>query len=236
MKTKLSVIVIISFLIPISTFGQRMGFDKINGSKLTPWLSKQAIEYQNVYHFGDSEMESSLIILISSDKAYAQIKSGIMSEDGSSFVWQYRTLTNVKIEGNRFISDLSKGEFVIYDNGKEKIKGLKILTPWSGITEKGEYEFGPKSYPVKDYYSGKYPNASLKLLKPEDLKNLSKPDLKIMRNEIFARYGFVFKSGGEMDTYFKKQDWYSPQHTNVDSFFTDLEKENIKLLQQWENK
>jgi hypothetical protein len=56
-----------------------------------------------------------------------------------------------------------------------------------------------------------------------------------MRNEIFARYGYKFKSGGEMDKYFKSQDWYSGQHDNVNDFLTELEKENIKLIRQIEN-
>jgi hypothetical protein len=38
-----------------------------------------------------------------------------------------------------------------------------------------------------------------------------------------------------MDKYFKHQDWYSGQHDNVDKFLTDLEKENINLIQQFEN-
>lgn len=29
-------------------------------------------------------------------------------------------------------------------------------------------------------------------------------------------------------------DWYIAQHNNVDKFLTDLEKENIKLIQQIE--
>ena len=57
-----------------------------------------------------------------------------------------------------------------------------------------------------------------------------------MRNEIFARYGYIFNSGGEMEAYFKKQDWYSAHHSDVNNFLTELEKENIKQIKSIENK
>ena len=37
-----------------------------------------------------------------------------------------------------------------------------------------------------------------------------------------------------MDIHFRKQDWYIAQHENVTGFLTDLEKENVKLIQQIE--
>ena len=55
-----------------------------------------------------------------------------------------------------------------------------------------------------------------------------------MRNEIFARYGYIFKEGGEMEKYFKSQDWYTPEHKNVNDFLTEIEKENLKLIREVE--
>lgn len=55
-----------------------------------------------------------------------------------------------------------------------------------------------------------------------------------MRNEIFARYGYKFKTGGKMDSYFQQQDWYKKQHDNVNDFLTGIEQQNIKLIQQIE--
>lgn len=235
MRIKRKIIGLICILIPTIGFGQRIGFQEIDNSKVTAWLPKLTIEYQYIYHFGDSEMESDFILLFGIDKYYAQIKSGKWSDDGKAWIWHYENLTNVKIEGNKFYSDKTNGEFVIYDNGQEKIKGLKVYNSWSGLTESGEYEIGTKSYSVTDYFSGKFSQASLRQLSAHELRKMPKSDLKLMRNEIFARYGFIFKSGGEMDLYFKKQDWYIAQHENVDKFLTDLEKENIKLIQQIEN-
>ncbi len=59
--------------------------------------------------------------------------------------------------------------------------------------------------------------------------HLSIEDLDIMRNEIFAEYGYKFKSE-KWQKYFAGKVWYFPKHDNVDKFLTDLEKENIKTI------
>jgi hypothetical protein len=64
---------------------------------------------------------------------------------------------------------------------------------------------------------------------------MSKIELKIIRNEIFARYGMIFKKGSEMDLYFKKQDWYQPQYKSVDQFLTQLEKDNLTIIKKAES-
>ena len=229
-------LILIVLLIHFFSFGQRIGFEQIDDSKVSDWVPKFVIEYGYVYHFGDSEMESDFVLIATLDNWFAQIKSGSFSEDGKAWIWNYENLTNVRIVGNKFYSDKTNGEFVLYDNGNEKIKGLKIYNSWSGLTENGEYEIGTKSYSIVDYFAGKYPQTSMRQLSKEELSKMSKLELKIMRNEIFARYGYIFKVGGEMEKYFKSQDWYKGQHVHVNKFLTDLEKENLKLIQLTENK
>ena len=82
---------------------------------------------------------------------------------------------------------------------------------------------------------GKYPQASQRHLDADDMMMFSKEDLSLMRNEIFARHGYIFKSGGEMYTYFKKQKWYTGTKTNVDHLLTKIEKYNIDLITTAEN-
>ncbi|WP_340077386.1 YARHG domain-containing protein [Leptobacterium sp. I13] len=230
-KTQQVVISLIFILTSKLVLGQLMGFERINDSDVSPWIPKFTIEYQYVYHFGDSEAESDLILLFSNDKIYGQIKYGAWSDDGNSWVWTYENLTNVKVEGNKFYSDQTDGEFVIYDSGVEKINGLKIYDPWIEIGVNSAYEVGVKSYSIENYYNGLFTKASKRLLSKEELRTMTKSELKFMRNEIFARYGYIFNPGGEMDTYFNSQNWYSGQHYNVDNFLTDLERENIELIQ-----
>jgi len=120
---------------------------------------------------------------------------------------------------------------VYYNDNGETRQCLKIYDSWSGVTQKkGEYELGYKTGEIEAMYAGKYTFASTQELSPERLKNMPAYELKVMRNEIFARYGYKFRLGGEMDSYFKEQDWYKPQHSNVNDFLSELEKQNYHLL------
>jgi hypothetical protein len=238
MRTKpggYSFILLMTF-ISTQVSGQWIASEEIDKTKVHKWSPKLTIEYQGVYHFGDSESESDLVLIFYQDKIIGQIKSGSWSADGKSWIWSYENLQNIKIEGNKFTSDKASGEFVIYNNGDENLKGLKIINPWSGIPEDGQWEVGLRKGNVLDYLEGKFPYASFRLLDDDELAMLSKSDLKLMRNEIFARYGMKFKTGGEMDSYFKKQTWYTAQHENVDGFLTDLERKNIQIVKEVESR
>jgi hypothetical protein len=76
-------------------------------------------------------------------------------------------------------------------------------------------------------------NASKDLLKPDDLKNLRKLDLQIIKNTIFARHGYFFKKSNIRD-FFDPVDWYIPISDDVNKDLTVTERANIKLLQRYE--
>jgi len=59
-------------------------------------------------------------------------------------------------------------------------------------------------------------------------------NLTIMRNGIFARHGYVFIKDGEMNNYFKSQDWYIPISNQVNNLLTDIERHNIKIIKNFE--
>lgn len=81
--------------------------------------------------------------------------------------------------------------------------------------------------------AGNFPQASERLLTSSDLSGMSKQDLKIMRNEIFARHGYIFKTA-EMKSYFANQSWYSGQYDDVTSMLSNIEKQNIELVKKYE--
>ena len=76
---------------------------------------------------------------------------------------------------------------------------------------------------------GKYQVASQRELTAADLQGKSSAELKIMRNEIFARYGYVFKTK-DMKEYFGSQPWYRPSVADVTSKLTALEKKPVTLV------
>lgn len=82
---------------------------------------------------------------------------------------------------------------------------------------------------------GEYPQASEKILKITDIQEMDEPTLKLMRNEIFARYGYIFKSA-ELKTHFTTQSWYKPVSTDVTKQLTDIEKKNTDLIRRQEQR
>ncbi|KOS07781.1 hypothetical protein AM493_18280 [Flavobacterium akiainvivens] len=76
-------------------------------------------------------------------------------------------------------------------------------------------------------------NGSTTKLKEEDLKNLRKLDLEIIRNSIFARHGLAFKTP-TVRSFFEASYWYVPISDDVNKELTALEKQNIVLLKRLE--
>jgi len=76
-------------------------------------------------------------------------------------------------------------------------------------------------------------NASNTLLSKSQVENLKKGDLTIIRNTIYARHGYSFKNR-PLRVFFDAQSWYIPVHSNIKKDFTELEKNNIKLMLKYE--
>lgn len=76
-----------------------------------------------------------------------------------------------------------------------------------------------------------FADSDRRLLTPEDLKGLSKAELRNARNEIYARRGrkFVRK---EVANYFSQFHWYRPQFGEVELTF--IEAQNVALIQKFE--
>lgn len=85
------------------------------------------------------------------------------------------------------------------------------------------------------YYptAGQYAGSSVKLLTTDDVNNLYKDQLRMMRNEIYARHGYSFKLR-DMRELFDNQDWYMPVSTDVRKQLTATELKNEKIIRQFE--
>jgi hypothetical protein len=74
----------------------------------------------------------------------------------------------------------------------------------------------------------------LRLIEEKDIKDKNLNELRLVRNEIFARHGYIFKSE-ELTNHFSKMDWYNPRFTNVNSRLTHIDSLNIQLILKKEN-
>ncbi len=105
---------------------------------------------------------------------------------------------------------------------------VKYNSSREGVLPNGQFEIW--IYVLKPR---RFPQASERLLSPEDLLGLSKSDLKIMRNEIYARYGYIFKTP-DMKSYFAEQPWYTAKYEDVSQRLSSIENQNISLIKKYE--
>lgn len=73
-----------------------------------------------------------------------------------------------------------------------------------------------------------FPNSSRARLMPAMLIDLSPVQLRLARNEIFARHGFIFNTP-ELAAYFGRFDWYQPMTRDVK--LNAIEQANVAMLQ-----
>lgn len=81
------------------------------------------------------------------------------------------------------------------------------------------------------------PNSNTERLTRDDLQGLSKEELRLARNEIFARHGMIF-GVEDLDNYFATKTWYKPT-VAYDDFYnvvemTTVEEANLVFISQVE--
>ena len=106
------------------------------------------------------------------------------------------------------------------------------FTPFSSVGESAE----SSGAEAGDYL---FPNSSTELLTEDQLKGLSAEQLKLARNEIFARHGRRFTTDS-IRQYFESKSWYNPQYSSeefdarMDEILNATEKKNVELIQSLE--
>ena len=111
---------------------------------------------------------------------------------------------------------------------------IKQLKSKMSKTEVEEYEEFEENTSFSSATDGIYDiNASTQKLSELSVSNLSKGDLTIIRNCIYARHGYSFKYM-PLRVFFNKQNWYMPISNDIRASLTDIEKQNIILLLKYE--
>lgn len=89
------------------------------------------------------------------------------------------------------------------------------------------------SVPMQDYV---LPDSSIRLLTSADLAGLTKDQLRIARNEIYARHGRKFDSE-DLANYFNSKSWYRGTVAPADfrdSMLSQVEKDNLQIIKRAE--
>lgn len=87
---------------------------------------------------------------------------------------------------------------------------------------------------IDESLPGDYSAFSTREVTAADMDGREAAELRIARNEIFARHGYIFKSE-DLQEHFAQFDWYKAEFANVDSKMTALEKKNIAVLKRRED-
>ncbi len=131
-------------------------------------------------------------------------KENTKTTDNQQLIENKPSEVNKKEESNKLS--------IVYDESKESLKAYYALPHMQEFYEWQEMEYSQP--PALSY--------------PEDLSTLSYEELRLLRNEIFARNGYLF-SDGYLRGYFNKYKWYMPVF-DVDTFKVVLNQEEGKLI------
>lgn len=69
----------------------------------------------------------------------------------------------------------------------------------------------------------------------EDLDDLTKEEITLIRNEIYARHGYIFQKE-PYKSYFSERYWYTPNEAFSESSFSEIEKANLDTITAYEQK
>ncbi|PQJ22915.1 YARHG domain-containing protein [Tenacibaculum sp. SG-28] len=150
----------------------------------------------------------------------AEVK-GMGSEESYNFIMEYDAPINAFSIGGKLYRYLKTYRGLLLYEGTleaalEDIKPIELELvngfPFASTNLFGDYTFA-SSIPLTNAMLAKY----------------SSKELRLIRNEIFARYGFVFKSA-DLQAHFDTMDWYVSIKNSQKVALTPLEKVNIQLL------
>lgn len=113
-----------------------------------------------------------------------------------------------------------------------------VFEPAHGTTSNSNTETSKRASNNEDFHNNSdfiFPNSSTQELSVSALENLTKEELGIARNEIYARHGYIFNQE-PFKSYFKSKNWYVPnsQFKGSNNDLYPVEYTNIQLILQYE--
>ncbi|MGO4888809.1 YARHG domain-containing protein [Anaerobacillus sp. MEB173] len=90
----------------------------------------------------------------------------------------------------------------------------------------------PSTIPNPSYNYYLLPHSSHAYLTYSDIAGFSQNELRIARNEIFARHGYIFQSK-DLQHYFNNQQWYTP-NANYNGHLSTIEQYNVNFIRSYE--
>lgn len=137
-----------------------------------------------------------------------------------SNAWIFIVLAVVLVAG------LGVGGYFIYQNFIKKTETINYDT---SVNNKCSY-YDNNAIDESEY---KYEYLREREMTYDDVEGKSAEELRLMRNYIFARRGYIFESE-DLKEYFEQFSWYVPLYYDVTPRLSDIEKYNVNFIKEYE--
>lgn len=124
------------------------------------------------------------------------------------------------------VAGLGVGGFFIYQNFTKKTETINYDT---SVNNENSY-YDNNAIDESEY---KYEYLREREMTYADVEGKSAEELRLMRNYIFARRGYIFESE-DLKEYFERFSWYVPLYYDVTPRLSDIEKYNVNFIKEWE--
>lgn len=138
-----------------------------------------------------------------------------------SNAWIFIVLAVVLVAG------LGVGGFFIYQNFTKKTETINYDT---SVNNENSY-YDNNAIDESEY---KYEYLREREMTYADVEGKSAEELRLMRNYIFARRGYIFESE-DLKEYFERFSWYVPLYYDVTPRLSDIEKYNVNFIKEFES-
>lgn len=137
-----------------------------------------------------------------------------------SNAWIFIVLAVVLVAG------LGVGGYFIYQNFIKKTETINYDT---SVNNENSY-YDNNAIDESEY---EYEYLREREITYDDVEGKSAEELRLMRNYIFARRGYIFESE-DLKEYFEQFSWYVPLYYDVTPRLSDIEKYNVNFIKEWE--
>ena len=211
--------------------------------------NKEVVEFTGRCIYNDDKIKVRMQFLIDDDgknfEPYAMKCNDMTSNTLTMAAILYRVFDSYIDKHNLTVEDDEDSYFDSVDNSNSSMEEQEEQTQDSNDTDSvgsddaSDADVDTDTSDIYDSYDpGEYifPDSDTQKLTKADLKGLSKKQLRIGRNEIYARHGRKFKDS-ELQSYFDSKQWYEGT-TDPDDFSEDvlspIEKKNAAFIQKFE--
>ncbi len=143
------------------------------------------------------------------------------------------SLSDIETENSKYIADYISKHYT--ETTESTTISEKNKTSSNEGTSTITTENNTPNYYDNYWYNNTFiiPDSSIRKLTKSELSSYSSDTLALIRNEIYARNGYIFQKE-KYKNYFESKLWYTPNPDFDESWLNETEKYNIQLIKSME--